>query len=471
MTTMMKPLACSRRTARRARRAFANDNDALVPEVWAKYTVAILEKYMVAGRLVHRDFERDVARFGDTVNTRRPVEATVDRKTDADDIEVQDASAVNIPVVLNMHPYTSFIIKDGEASLSMEDLVALHLDGRVKAMAEFIDMSVTGQYPQFLATAGCGGQLGGLTNSNYQKFLAETVERMDSSNCPQDGRNILVTPKTKMLFLQNQPLVGADQRGSLSALEQADMGLIYGVRHYMTQSMRSIPAVDITSSAFLVNNAAGYQEGVTTITVDTGTGSLADGVWFKLKGKPYKIVSATDTLGNTTSITFTPGLREVIADNDPLVVYDPWAVNEAAGYAVGWSKKIAYDGATILPKVGGAVSFGTQSQIYSIVQANSTHIWLDRALEAAVTDDLPINPLPPGDYNMAFRKNAIALICRGLEPPRAGAGATSVLVNHGGYPLRITIAYDYKKQGHAVTIDCLMGIKTIDAYQGAVLLA
>ena len=471
MLTMTPP--CSRATRRRARRAFGNDNDAFIPEVWAKYTVAILQKYLVAGRLVHRDFENEVKMFGDTVNTRRPSTFTVDRKDDNDNIATQDVSATNIPVVLNMHPYCSFIIKDGEASLSMEDLVARHLDGAVKAMAEFIDASVTGQYTQFLAAGQVGGRLGGLTNANYQQYLTETGEVMDNLNVPQDGRNLLVTPHTKALILQNQPLVGADQRGRLTALERADMGLIYGFQHYMTQSMRTVAAADVASSAFLVDTSS-LQIGDTVIAVDTGTGALVTGNWCKILGRPYRITAHSETLGNTTSITVSPALTEVVPNDTPITVYDECLVNYGSGttavYPTGYSKSIIYDNATITPKVGQGVTFGTQSTIYTIVQATATKIWLDRALEEDVDENMAINVLPPGDYNMAFRREAISLVCRPLEKPRAGSGAISAVVNHDGFPLRIVIAYDYTKQGHAVTIDNLMGVKTIDSYQGAVLL-
>lgn len=471
---MMQMQTVSRATQRRARRAFSNNNDAFIPEVWARYTVAILEKFMVAGRLVHRDFEAEVAEFGDTVNTRKPSSFTVDRKTDDDEIATQDVSATNIPVVLNMHPYVSFIIKDGEASLSMEALVERHLENAVKAMAEFIDASVTGQYAQFVKDGQVGGRLGSLTNANYQQYLTEVGEVMDNLNVPSDGRNLLVTPHTKAMFLQNQPLVGADQRGKLTALEKAEMGMIYGFQHYMTQSMRSVAAADITSSTFAVNNAAGYQIGDTVITVGTGTGSLADGQWVKILGRPYRIVSATDTLGNTTEITISPGLTQVLPHATVMTVYASADINFGSGaagvYPVGYSKSIIYDGATILPKLGQAVTFGGQSVIYTIVQVTATKIWLDRALELALDENMTINVLPPGDYNMAFRRNAISLVCRPLEAPRPGSGAISTVVNHAGFPLRIVIAYDYKKQGHAVTIDNLMGIKTIDSLQGAVLL-
>lgn len=65
-----------------------------------------------------------------------------------------------------------------------------------------------------------------------------------------------------------------------------------------------------------VNLLAGYIAGVTTMTVNNIVGSIPDGVTFTLAGSDdvYLITSATDALGNTTSITFTPGLKAAVVD-------------------------------------------------------------------------------------------------------------------------------------------------------------
>lgn len=85
----------------------ANDNDAYIPERWTQEGVMILEENMVMAGLVHRDFNFEVAQFGDVVNTRKPGEFNISRKTDADNIVTQDASSTNIQVPLDQHFYTS----------------------------------------------------------------------------------------------------------------------------------------------------------------------------------------------------------------------------------------------------------------------------------------------------------------------------------------------------------------------------
>jgi len=106
---------------------FANSNDAFVPEMWALEGLAVLEESMIMAGLVHRDFQNEVANYGDVVNTRRPGTFKAKRKTDADSIALQDANATNVQVPLNQHFYISFTIKDGEASKSFQDLLQIYV--------------------------------------------------------------------------------------------------------------------------------------------------------------------------------------------------------------------------------------------------------------------------------------------------------------------------------------------------------
>lgn len=69
-----------------------------------------------------------------------------------------------------------------------------------------------------------------------------------------------------------------------------------------------------TGSGYLINNGGGYAGGVTTVTVDTGTGSIVsdDIITFAGVSGEYVVISG----GNpATSITFQPGLAGAVANN------------------------------------------------------------------------------------------------------------------------------------------------------------
>jgi hypothetical protein len=111
---------------------YANDNDALIPELWAQESLAILEENMVMANLVHRDFSPLVASYGDVVNTRRPSEFSTKRKAQADSVVNQDAVSTNVQVPLNQHVYVTFTIKDEEASLSFKELISYYMEPAVR---------------------------------------------------------------------------------------------------------------------------------------------------------------------------------------------------------------------------------------------------------------------------------------------------------------------------------------------------
>jgi len=74
----------------------------------------------------------------------------------------------------------------------------------------------------------------------------------------------------------------------------------------------------------LVNNMAGYMAGVSTITVDGFVGTVAVGDTFTVAtdstNTVYTVTSQTATLGNTTSIVFTPVLGDAITDDAAITI-------------------------------------------------------------------------------------------------------------------------------------------------------
>lgn len=87
----------------------------------------------------------------------------------------------------------------------------------------------------------------------------------------------------------------------------------------------TIKLVDGNSqTGFLVNNVAGYAAAAVTVAVDGGVGIIRNHTRVTFASESPSIVHVvtahTETLGNTTSITFTPALGDAIVDNDPITV-------------------------------------------------------------------------------------------------------------------------------------------------------
>ncbi len=466
---------------------------AYVPEFWARESLMVLVEELVAANLVYRDFSNEIASFGDTVNTRLPGDFIAKRKTDIDDVTIQDAIATNVQVVLNQHIHVSFMIKDGQESLAMEDLVETFIRPAMRANGNIVDKIILAQFAQFLLQSY--GTLGTFDSTNAKDRFLNVRRIFNSKSVPEENRNFVLTVNSETAVLATDLFLQAQQVGDDgTALREASLGRKFGLNTFKSVFMPSLIEGNTTKNTTAgtlgvgaINNASGYPLGTATaLTVDGFTGVVTVGEWLKVAGVPYRVAVTSATLGATTSITLDRPLIADVVDNAVIIAYKVGAVNQAVsptGYAAGYSQYIAYDG-TVTAQRGQMVSFGVgvptyvegptggpavSPDIYVIVDTDgSSSIMLDRPLTAAIADNAVINFGPGGEYNFAFMRNAIALVTRPLSPPKAGVGALSAIASYNGLSMRAVITYDGRKQGHLVTLDMLLGIKVLDDRMGVV---
>lgn len=447
----------------------ANSLDAFIPEFWANESVKILEENMVAAKLVHRDFENQLQKYGDIVNTRKPAEFTALRKTDTDSVTVQDASATNIAVPLDQWLHTTYIITDGDESKSFKSLVDEYIKPASLSLARMADQVILGQAYQFMDNRA--GYLGLGTSSTIRGYLVDAGEVMDRNKAWVDGRNMIITPDTKSALLNTDLFVAVNQSGTSEALRRAKIAEALGFDLYMCQNEPEVAVGNTLDITMLVNLTAGYVAGDTVLVVDGISGAVSTGDWitFGADTRPYQITAHTETLGATTGITISPALSATVPNNAVITRYVGGAINLGAGYAAGWSKPMVIDGFTVAPKVGQLVTLGTTTTRYSVIRATTTSLTLDRPLAAAVADDAVVHLGPAGSYNFGFHRNALSFVCRPLATPMSGTGAIAATSNYNGVSMRVTITYDGSVQGHRITHDLLCGVKVLDTGLGCVL--
>lgn len=452
---------------------YDNSIDALIPELWARESIAILTENMRAAELVHRDFEDEFAAQGDFVNTRKPTEFIAKRKGVNDDVTVQNAESTNVAVPLDQHVHVAFLIRDGEEQKSMVDLIETYLRPAMIAMARIVDQIVLGQYAQFLDNqAGVGA----LTTSNAAAAVTATRNVQNKKKVPMENRSFILTPDTETMFLQNEAFFTFEKTGSTEALREASMGRRFGYNLYMCQNMASVSADSAGTGAGTINNSpAGYVRGDTVLTVaNFSANECLAGNWIKIGNYVYHVTADNDSGSGATEITIDPPLFATVAHAAAITVYPTTTVDQSVsptGYAAGYQKYIVLDAVAAGENlaVGRIVSFAEQTHKYVIVDTNgSTTVMLDRPLEAAVADADVMNFGPSGDFNLAFTRNAMTLVIRPMAPPPREI-ATSMSWN--GVTVRVVITYEGRGQGHLVTLDFLAGIKVLDEDLGAVLVA
>lgn len=169
-----------------------------------------------------------------------------------------------------------------------------------------------------------------------------------------------------------------------------------------------------TASGYLVNNGAGYPDGTTAITVDTGTGTMnaGDVVLFSGNGFRYTVVSlsgATLTIGSSSAGT--TGLVGAIADNATVTLsQDRGLISYTPSTATGIRSFNGFY--TIYP----VLNWGTGGETYSryrVPVANSTQfVVINDQPTYANTTALPsigttISAIGPGSE--AFQEQDLAV--------------------------------------------------------------
>jgi hypothetical protein len=445
-----------------------NDNSALVPELWALEALMSLQSNMVMGSLVHRDFNPLVANFGDVVNASRPADFKGKRKTDSDNIVLQDAVSPNIPVPLDQHIYVSFIIKDGELSKAAPDLIQRYLEPAARELAEKVDQVLCGQVAR-LTTHKVGG-LGLMTKANASDYVLAANTQLDINRAPKGNRNLVLGPRAQQAALGADLFVSAEKRGDAgTALRNASLGTVYGLDSFMDQNVSYVTLGSTDYEAAVVSgaHAAGYASTIpTTITF----ASTAVGEYVTIGGIPYRIAATTDNSGDAT-ITLDRALEAAVSASDPIVHYPG---GETSAHAAGYSKELTIDqyAANKHPQLGQWITFGTgaNSHTYSVIAVTaltttSCTVLLDRPLSALVSDNQDAFFGPAGGINLAFTRDAVALVNRPLVTVPADSGARSFVASYEGLSMRVTMQYDITAQGMVVTFDLLCGVAILDERQ------
>ena len=445
-----------------------NSNDALIPEIWSREALLTLMSNTVMASLVHRDFSNQIASEGDVVNTSRPADFSGKRKTDADNVTDQDASSPNIPVPLDQHFHVSYVIKDGELSKALPDLLERYMEPAARELAESVDRVLAGQTARLLTYQV--GEPTRVTSLNVDDYILDADQKLNDNRAPKAGRRLVMSSRFNRAALGAEIVVEADKRGDAgTALREASVGRIYGFDSFMDQNVAHVTYGDTENLAGATE--AAYAAGILTVNTTVVDSTIAAaGEYVTVAGSQYlhRIASSSDDTGSV--IVLTEGLTDAVASGAEVIVYNACDNNTAR--AAGYAKEVILDGfaANKGPQVGQLVTFGvtSSSHSYTIIAVTKTTtteyaVLLDRPLDAAVADNALVFPGPAGSRSVAFTRDAIALVSRPLATVPSSSGASSAVASFDGLSMRVTTQYDSKAQGHRVTFDLLCGVAILDA--------
>ncbi|MBN2562748.1 MAG: hypothetical protein JXQ75_17635, partial [Phycisphaerae bacterium] len=312
---------------------YENNLDAFIPEQWAREGLEVLEENMVMANLVHRDFEPEIAKFGDVVNTRRPGEFRIRRKKDGTTLAQQDAVATNVQVPLDQWFYSSFVIRDGEGSKSFQELTDIYLRPAMQTIARGIDRALLGRVHAYLgAPASRVGKLGGLTKDTAKDYVLDAREKLNIAKAPMDGRKLVMAPTSETAMLKTDIFLKANERGDGgTALQNATLGRILGFETLMDQNVNCVLSGSETDTDPVTEPYAAGATGDIASVLAPAVGEFVD---IAGNDQPTWAVAS-----DADSFQLNEALRYATEDN---AVATRWVkCVTAAAYAAGYSEGIA----------------------------------------------------------------------------------------------------------------------------------
>lgn len=209
-------------------------NDSIATIIAAQ-ALGRLRSNMVMARLVARDWDTEVAKYGQTVQIPVRGALSVNDKSANANYTLQTPADTHVDVVLNKHKEVSFVIEDLARALARPDMLQGYMDDGVIAIAEQIDADLTALYSglgQSIDATGSGGPL----------VVADFVsgrKTLNVAKAPMTERYAVLSPQAASEILADSTFTNRDYRGPAeeSALVNGYLGNIAGFTVHEDQNI------------------------------------------------------------------------------------------------------------------------------------------------------------------------------------------------------------------------------------------
>ncbi|MGA5669010.1 N4-gp56 family major capsid protein [Streptomyces pseudogriseolus] len=192
---------------------------AFKPEVWNAELLVTLEKsHVYAGPgIVNRQYEGDIAQYGDTVHIVGLAEPTIGTYTPHVDIVIEDVDDIDNTLIIDQAKYFAFEVDDIEKRQAMNGGAVLTEQARKAAykLRDVADAYVAGLMAAGIEAGNLVAETPISDASAAYDLLVDLGVMLDEDNVPAEGRWVVVTPAFYGLLLKDSRFIAAgDAQGA-----------------------------------------------------------------------------------------------------------------------------------------------------------------------------------------------------------------------------------------------------------------
>jgi hypothetical protein len=390
----------------------------------AKEALMQLENNLVFANQVHREYVKEfTGGQGSTVAIRRPVKFNT---TDGATLTKQDVDEKSTNIVVDQRKHVGWEFSTQDLTLSIEEYSERYIKPAAITLAQTVDRSIASLYSSVWNSDGTPGT----TPANFAA-VAAAAQRLDEMAVEASPRTLAANPAAAYAIAGNQTTLEAVGDVRRTAYEEAMVGRVAKFDMFSTQNvvnhtvgpLGGTPLVNGASQNVTYANAIGNTWSQTLIT-DGWTAAAA------LRVRAGDVF----TIANVFAVNPVPGegAKQVMPYLQEFTVLADGSSNGSGQLTL-----------TISPPI---ITSGPQQTVSAAPADN-----------AALTFRGTANVAYP--QNMAFHKNAFALVTVPLEMP--DGVNFKARETHKGLSMRVIQDYDITNDVEIIRLDILYGRKAI----------
>ena len=384
-------------------------NSLLTPTIIAKEALFHLTNNLVMGRMVHRNFEKEFKKIGNTLTIRHPVKFVA---SDGATKSTQDVEENSDTFVVATQKHVSWFFTTADLTMTIEKYAERYIKPAMIALANKVDVDLLALYKDVYNQQGTPG-----STPNSFSVLGDCGQRLDEEATPQDRRNGVFNPAAN--WSMADALKGTfDSRLAHDTVRKGFLGRIANLQLNMDQNVQRH----------------------TTGTFTSGSTPLMNGA---------TVSGATSIVTNGWAVS-----TAVIKKGDIFTIAAVNAVNPVSGDDLGYLRQFVATADGTSDGSGNLTISVSPDIISSGAYKTVSAVPLTGAVITPVGTEATEYPT-----NLVFHPDAFGLVMAPMELPKGAP--FKARATYDGISVRIVQFYDGTNDRDEIRCDILYGTKTI----------
>ncbi len=215
-----------------------------VPTLWSARLLDHLDKALVLGNLVNRDYEGEIRNYGDTVKINQISDIAVKDYIKGTDIAYDNTDGTPMELKIDQQKYFAFKVEDIDTAQANINLLDRSLERASYALRDVIDQRIAAH------SAEAGTTITAKDIASAEEaydYLVQMSVALDEKNVSKSGRWVVIPPWMYGLLQKDQRFVSSGSMQAEGRLTTGIVGAAAGFRIYESNNLVTVKSTGVTS--------------------------------------------------------------------------------------------------------------------------------------------------------------------------------------------------------------------------------